>query len=143
MNDANGIGQRATAMIGRRNGRVTAARVATLTALLGAKRALTHEEISDVLARAGGGIDRVTLYRVLDWLVDNGLAHKVAGVNRAWHFNAAVDEAAPHAHFECNDCHTIYCLESARPAVAVSLPQGFQLDHAELMLNGRCAACRA
>ncbi|MFN3594830.1 MAG: Fur family transcriptional regulator [Thiobacillaceae bacterium] len=74
----------------RRYGRATPARVAVLRLLLTADSALTHAEVA---ARLGGGVDRVTLYRVLDWLVSRGLAHRIAGEDRIWRFGVNVARA--------------------------------------------------
>ncbi|MGB7989106.1 MAG: Fur family transcriptional regulator [Candidatus Methylophosphatis roskildensis] len=123
-------------------GRVTRPRAAVFEILLGAGRALTHEEIAAELAARGIAPDRVTLYRNLDWLVANGLAHRVSGADRVSRFNAAGDEQHGHAHFQCDQCNAVFCLEALQPAVAASLPAGFSLDHAELTLHGRCPKCR-
>ena len=68
--------------------RVTNARIEILATLLEADGALTHAEIEGLLAQASG-IDRVTVYRVLDWLTAQNLAHKISGDDRVWRFNAA------------------------------------------------------
>ena len=57
------------------------------------------------------GFDRVTLYRVLEWLVDNGLAHRVTDAQRVFRFSAADDTAkghASHAHFRCEVCARVF-----------------------------------
>ncbi|MBK8524409.1 MAG: hypothetical protein IPL58_10055 [Betaproteobacteria bacterium] len=40
-------------------------------------------------ALGAGSLDRVTLYRVLDWLVESGLAVKGADERRVWRFSLA------------------------------------------------------
>ncbi|TMH21317.1 MAG: transcriptional repressor, partial [Betaproteobacteria bacterium] len=59
-----------------------------LAALLRADEALTHHEVEHRLRR-GQDVDRVTLYRVLEWLTEQGLVHKVSGEDRIWRFSAA------------------------------------------------------
>jgi Fur family ferric uptake transcriptional regulator len=127
--------------IAARGGRVTRARAAVLEILRAAGHALTHEEIAAELSARGVAHDRVTLYRNLDWLVANELAHRVTGADRVGRYNAAIDEAHGHAHFHCERCNAVFCLEALKPAVAASLPAGFRLDHAELTLHGRCPNC--
>lgn len=125
----------------RRHGRVTPARVDVLRLLLTADSALTHAELE---ARLGGGMDRVTLYRVLDWLVSQGLAHRIAGEDRIWRFSAGATQAHgghEHAHFLCEGCGRAYCLDELRPVVALSLPPGFRCRAAELTLHGLCPRC--
>jgi len=127
--------------------RSTAARLAVLDILLASPRALTHTEIAATATERGSGLDRVTLYRVLDWLVEKGLAHKIAGEDRVWRFNALNGETHDqarlheHAHFQCSRCGRLYCLDDLRPAFAFTLPPGFRCDHAELILRGRCPDC--
>ena len=118
--------------------RATPARVRALQVLRGAPAAMTHHEVEAAL---GAGMDRVTLYRVLDWLVAAGLAHKSADASRVFRFSAAAGgEHTAHAHFRCNDCGRVFCLDAA-PPLPPQLPQGFALSHMELDLRGRCAGC--
>lgn len=119
--------------------RATAARVSVLNVLLSADHALSHTEIDAALEKAHDMIERVTLYRVLDWLVSNKFAHKVVGADRVWRFNATL--TADHAHFNCTGCGQVYCLENLTPAVALTLPKGFKLQHADVAVQGLCPHC--
>ena len=68
--------------IRRTGARVTVPRVQILAMLLAEGAALTHQQVETRVNKAHG-IDRVTIYRVLEWLVRNGLAHRIeAGVVR-------------------------------------------------------------
>lgn len=101
--------------------RVTKVRVKVLGALLGANRAFSHQDMHDSFAE----LDRVTLYRALDCLIDAGLAHKIAGDDRIFRYSAGTDladrqTASPaefrrgqhqHGHFKCTRCARIFCLE--------------------------------
>lgn len=120
---------------------MTRTRVAVLEVLLGADQSLTHDEIGAALDARGFRHDRVTLYRALDWLVESGVAHKMHGNDRTWRFGVVAGEPHEHAHFHCDRCGKVVCLEGLKPAVAVSLPGGFQLDRASLVLYGACPSC--
>ena len=121
--------------------RATPARVRVLQLLRSAPTALTHNEIE--LALGAPSIDRVTLYRVLDWLVDSGLAHKNSDAHRVFRFSAAAaGEHATHVHFRCEHCGRVFCLEAAPPAAPI-LPAGFMLSRMDFDLRGRCADCAA
>ena len=85
--------------------------------------------------------DRVTLYRALDWLVEQGIAQRIAGGERAWRFEIRRGDAHRHAHFHCDRCGQILCLEDVPAAASPALPAGFELDRAELVLHGACADC--
>ena len=119
--------------------RATDARIAVLETLLSAEHALTHLEIEQALAGRRRKIDRVTLYRVLDWALNQSLIHKMTGADRVWRFNAT--PTADHAHFNCTHCGQIYCLENLTPAVALTLPKGFKLQHADVSVQGLCPHC--
>jgi Fur family ferric uptake transcriptional regulator len=118
--------------------RATAIRERVLAALLEAKRPLSHHELGSQLAP----IDKVTLYRVLDWLVRQRIAHRVAGGDRVRRFAVAEPRHAEHAHFECLRCSAVSCL-SDLPArsLAVAIPRGYRLDTVELTAKGLCARC--
>ncbi len=122
--------------------RLTAPRAAVLETLLGARRALTHHEIEAALAPRLA-VDRVTVYRVLDWLVELGLAHRIAGEDRTWRFLASQgEEHAAHAHFMCSRCGRTICLDGVAVPPAVKVPRGFEPSRVELNVKGVCAACR-
>lgn len=124
----------------RSHGRATPARVSVLDVLLAAPHALSHAELEAHLD-GDPGPDRVTLYRVLDWLVSQGLAHKIAGDDRAWRFNAVARENHGHAHFHCTRCGQVFCLSELQPAFAFNLPPGYLYQKAELSIQGLCPSC--
>ena len=120
--------------------RVTGARVRLLELLRGADTALTHAEIEDRARNLV--VDRVTIYRVLDWLVENGLAHRIAGPDRVWRFTTGASPTGGHAHIHCNQCGRTVCMGEIAPP-ALRLPKGFKLESVELKVNGLCASCDA
>jgi Fur family ferric uptake transcriptional regulator len=105
--------------------RITPARVKVLAALLGAHRAFSHQDVQETFT----DMDRVTLYRALDCLIDAGLAHKIAGDDRVFRYSAGNEHGAPeapqpagsrtqaptqhqHGHFKCTRCAKVFCLSS-------------------------------
>jgi Fur family ferric uptake transcriptional regulator len=131
----------AQALLARRGARATRARVDVLAVLLGSREALSHHDVERRLTR-GHDIDRVTLYRVLEWLTAQGLAHKVASDVRIWRFSAAGHGGeGAHAHFQCSDCGRVVCLEQAR-IPAIPLPEGFLRAEVDITVKGTCDACR-
>lgn len=134
---------RAQALI-RPQGRLTPTRARVLAALLQASRALTHGELVRQLGETAP-LDRVTLYRVLEWLIREGLAHKIAGEDRVWRFNANSRETTTdphrHAHFHCRRCGKVYCLEQIGTAFALNLPEGFLAEEVDLTISGHCPGC--
>ncbi|MBR0567698.1 transcriptional repressor [Azoarcus sp. L1K30] len=128
-------------LIADHGGRVTRTRVAVIEALQIAPAPMSHEDLGAALAADDIPHDRVTLYRALDWLVEQGIARRIAGSDRAWRFEVVRPDSHRHAHFHCDRCGRVICLESLQPSSAVSLPDGYQLDRAELVLHGACATC--
>ncbi|WP_055326073.1 Fur family transcriptional regulator [Ralstonia solanacearum] len=128
--------------------RVTEPRVRVLAALMQGDAPLSHQAVCDTLP-ADAGIDRVTVYRVLDWLVAGGIVHKTAGADRVFRFSLAEHDAAreaahrAHSHFHCTQCGRDFCLETATPPAVPTpaLPAGFAADHTELTIKGCCADC--
>ena len=123
-------------------GRNTEARRNVLACLIGAGRALSHAEIEAQLTDTD--LDRVTLYRVLEWLVEQSLAHRVGGLSgfdRAMRFAFSRPERrSAHAHFQCVQCGTTMCLDDvAVPPLPV--PGGIELQGIELAAFGYCASC--
>lgn len=121
--------------------RLTRPRQTILASLLAAGNALTHDELEHRLQKIGEPIDRVTIYRVLEWLVEHHFAHRVATEARAWRFSAILEEGSEHGHFECRDCERVFCLSEAEPALRVEVPAGFRVEESELMVRGRCPEC--
>jgi Fur family ferric uptake transcriptional regulator len=121
---------------------VTPARLAVLEILLGSVAALTHHEIEDSIEERGLDVDRVTLYRVLDWLVEHDLAHRIATTNRVWRFNAADRlHNGEHPHFHCTQCGRIICLDGPDSASDLALPPGYRPERMEINVHGLCAVC--
>jgi Fur family ferric uptake transcriptional regulator len=132
---------RARARLKGAGARVTATRLAVLEMLLGSPRALSHQEVEQAVRGVGVDIDRVTVYRVLDWLVAHDLAHRIAAEDRVWRFNAADREVSGHAHFQCIRCGQVYCLDDLQPAMTFALPAGYRFQRSELTIQGTCPDC--
>lgn len=141
--NAPSLTSRAEVLIGETGSRLTLARVRVLAFLLAQQAAVTHHDIEAALD-SEDRIDRVTLYRTLDWLVAQGLAHKMLGEDRVWRFRANETAAAhrQHAHFKCERCATMICLGSMAPSSkSLALPEGYRALEVEMTVKGLCPAC--
>jgi Fur family transcriptional regulator, ferric uptake regulator len=128
--------------------RVTGARVKVLAALMQSDEALMHTDLQRRLEQGDSSVvlDRVTLYRVLEWLVDHGLAHRVAGPDRVWRFSVDADPHHAHGHFKCRQCERMFCMKASATlgrGVRSMLPPGFAGQEIELTVLGLCADCAA
>lgn len=118
----------------------TKARIAVLETLVQSANALSHTEIIERMS--GREFDRVTIYRVLDWLTENGLAHKISGDNRAWKFQlTSLQKAHQHAHLQCTACGKITCIHELEPHFPPALLKKYQVSNIEVTLKGICADC--
>jgi Fur family transcriptional regulator, ferric uptake regulator len=131
--------------------RITQPRVAVLSMLMSSDHAVSHLDVAHAIS-LHKPVDRVTVYRVLEWLTQLGLAHRIACDDRVWRFmfNAALPGSAKlaepnqpheHAHFTCTQCGHMSCLESVSTKLQFQLPKGFKTQEIDLMLRGVCAAC--
>jgi Fur family ferric uptake transcriptional regulator len=123
--------------------KVTQPRLRVLAALSRATAQLSHGELEERLAlSAEGGLDRVTLYRVLDSLVDCGLALRTVDGRGVYRFMLSSIQAAhaAHAHFHCQHCGGVTCLEQM-PAPVAALPPGFVARQVAIEVHGLCAQC--
>ena len=123
--------------------RRTQARQVVLDLLAKVPRPLSHQEIAR--RKAVRELDRVTLYRTLTTLQEAGLIHRIQGVDGVWRFGAHRAEAGrcggDHIHFLCLDCNRMTCLPE-QPLPWVQAPDGAEIAGKQLLVYGRCAACR-
>lgn len=134
--------KQAEEMIRRRGERVTSSRVQILAMLLAEQRTVTHHEIEERLRNTTHRLDRVTLYRVLEWLNDKCFVHKVVSDDRTWRFRANTHiYPHQHAHFECMRCTTVICLDEMKVEYDRPLPAGYRSQEIELTVKGLCAEC--
>lgn len=136
--------------------RPTKARLAVLATIAEAKSALSHPEILERLS-AQKEFDRVTIYRVLDWLTEHRLIHKISGENRAWKFQLSLTQYSPsegsvglklltsshhqHAHLHCSVCGKITCIHELEPKFSAKTLQKYQVSKVEINITGICADC--
>lgn len=119
----------------------TEARVAILTALLEATSPLRQDQIGGHVASRT--LNKVTVYRTLESLVEAGLVHRVFMQNRAWHFELAdhCTETQCHPHFTCTSCGVTHCLTEISLPMAKIPRKGFIINRQQVQLEGLCPAC--
>ena len=127
-------------MIRSRAERVTPGRMQVLAMLLEEQRAVSHHEIEQWF-QGKRRLDRVTLYRVLEWLNDRGYIHRVVGDDRVWRFRANTDlNPHQHAHFECTRCTTVICLDDTK--AEYNRPSACRLSLPTYRVDGEGIMCR-
>ena len=135
---------RADAMLAARNLRLTPVRRQTLQILLAEHRALGAYEVLDKLADAGFGKQPPVAYRALEFLVEQGLAHKVRRLNA---FAACMHPDTDHApaFLICRGCNALAetAAEAVRAALdAAAAAAGFVVERTSIEALGLCPKCR-
>jgi Fur family ferric uptake transcriptional regulator len=121
--------------------RPTAARSAVLGVLMSAEGAISHTEIIERMS-AGYQFDRVTIYRVLEWLTDHHLIHRIASEDRAWKFQVSHHGTShQHAHLQCTQCKKTVCLDEIEPSLPAQITSQFKVESVDMIIKGRCADC--
>jgi Fur family ferric uptake transcriptional regulator len=135
--------------------RPTKARLAVLNSIAEASSALSHPEILEQLSEQKE-FDRVTVYRVLDWLTEHQLIHRISGDNRAWKFQlsqqryTAVTSQSDigmlaqnhrHAHLHCNVCGQITCIHELEPHFPQAALDKYQVGTIDINIKGVCLQC--
>lgn len=105
--------------------------------------ALAHKDFQDIM---GNSCDRVTIYRALERLFEEGKIHKITnfdGVivyalckNCDNHNHIHQDE---HIHFSCEKCKTTQCLELNLPKI--ELPKNYKISQKQFLFSGICPKC--
>ncbi len=125
--------------------RVTAPRRAVWDVLRQAGGHLTVEDVAGRLMAAGADVDVASVYRTLGLLEQLGLAR----MSRLGERDAGRWELAhpdEHFHLVCTGCGEVdHHVGSLVAEIRAHLADGhgFEVDNVELVVNGRCDACRS
>ncbi len=105
---------------------------------------LSAGDIFETLER-GDSINRVTIYRILDLLVDHGVVERISSGGRAAFYGLAPnDHHRPHPHFYCKSCGRMDCLNPESMTVETEpLWKTFpgRIDKVEVRVDGVCKNC--
>ena len=105
---------------------------------------LNVREIFDTLNRRSN-INRVTIYRILDLLVENGIVDRLSGGGRSFYYGLAPNEHHhPHPHFYCKSCGNMECLNpESLPLDMAPLRRTYpgSVENVEVRVDGVCKNC--
>ena len=105
---------------------------------------LSATDIFTTLERSSS-INRVTVYRILDLLVDHDIAERLSTGGRAAYYGLAPNEFhQPHPHFYCKSCGQMDCLNPESLNVDTDLLwKTFpgRIDKVEVRVDGICKNC--
>jgi len=119
----------------------TESRKSILGVLMKAKSPRTAEEIISAIGKTK--INKVTIYRTLDSMIEGGLVHRAFVSDESCHYEMAdrCTEHQCHPHFICTDCGKTQCLTKVTVPMAKSAPAGFVIHRQQVRLEGLCPDC--
>ena len=121
--------------------RTTAARLAVIRRLQGARSPVSHAEVAENLVPLG--FDKATIFRNLTDLVDAGLVSRTELGDHVWRFELRNPKhpEGHHPHFVCVDCGMVTCIHDG------DIPKSAQKSWSkvgsvtEILLKGHCLTC--
>ncbi len=123
---------------------VTANRLLIMKVIGSNNAPLTAVEVFNTVERTRS-INRVTVYRILDLLVENNLLQRISTGGRAAHFGMAPNEHhPPHPHFFCMQCGLMNCLNPESLTLhSENLETTFpgRIQRIEIRVEGICSTC--
>ena len=122
--------------------RPTPNRLAVYAALAEAREALSPPALLQRL-RTGRAMDKVTLYRTLDSLLEKALVTRHQAGDGSVRYCAATPCHPEHHHFYCTRCQRLLCLDPQPMPLHPALPPGADLAHIHIRLDGTCPQCRS
>lgn len=122
--------------------RNTQAKTEILHVLKQTGNAMSHGELQEKL---NGLCNRVTIYRVLERLENEGKIHKIINVDGVVNYAICKDcrkenHSHNHLHFNCEQCKKVICIENITPEV--NLPKNFIVNRYNLVISGICPVCQ-
>jgi Fur family ferric uptake transcriptional regulator len=95
--------------------------------------------------RRTAAINRVTVYRILDILVEKGVVERLSGGGRSLMYGIAPNEHHPaHPHFRCTTCGGMQCLQPNTLKMDLrGIERSFvgEVQSVEVRVDGICRQC--
>ncbi|WP_051212393.1 Fur family transcriptional regulator [Rubritepida flocculans] len=141
---------RAAALCAARGAQLTPLRRQVLRLVLAAEQPVGAYALLDQLKAERGGAAPPTVYRALDFLLEQGLIHKLERLNaflpcvEAGHAHAPGEHDHPHQFLICRRCGgttEIADHAAAHALEAAAARAGFRVQRMTVELEGLCARC--
>ncbi|NHN25411.1 transcriptional repressor [Flavobacterium jejuense] len=121
------------------NRRKTKSKRDVLEALKSKGSAMSHEMLEAVVE----DYNRATIYRILNRFREEGIVHRIVGVNGKQYFAICTNcekenHNHNHIHFQCNTCEKVECLNEE---LQINLPKGYVLEGFNGLVSGLCSNC--
>jgi Fur family ferric uptake transcriptional regulator len=122
--------------------RNTTAKTTILKMITQSSVALSQIEIQNSLNDI---CDRVTIYRVLDRLVNEDMIHKIVTIDgttkyaSCHHSHENEHHIHNHLHFSCEKCLSVTCLDTVKPIYIIA--DNYLVKEVNFTLSGLCPNC--
>jgi Fur family ferric uptake transcriptional regulator len=106
--------------------------------------ALSAVEIEDELRSLGRPTGRASIYRVLDLLVEHGLAERLELGDGQARFERSQPDGEHHHHLVCDRCGQLVAFDDPgleRAIDRLSDRLGVRIDSHDVLLHGACQSC--
>ena len=124
----------------------TSNRLRVLEIIGNSRHPLSAQEVIEKLNN-GREINRVTVYRILDILVEKKLVERISAGDRSFRYGLAPNaNHQPHAHFYCSECGEMECLGPEDIYLDTEpLGRSFpgSIERVEVRFDGVCEDCRS
>ena len=121
--------------------KATSTRLEVLSVIFDYNKAIPFSAIQKALH----DFDRVTLYRTIQVLTDNGIIHKALKEDNETFFAMCSTSCTTdthnhqHVHFKCSNCQAVTCVQAVN-SINLSIP-GHAIESFEITATGVCALC--
>lgn len=136
---------KAAALCASRGARLTELRRQVLELVWRSHEPVGAYAVLEQLQRDRGGAAPPTVYRALDFLLAQGLIHRLESLNAF--IGCPIPERRHNSQFLiCTECGGVAEIDDARIDAAIARSaerQGFSVEHLTVELQGRCPACNA
>lgn len=86
--------------------------------------------------------DKVTIYRILQSFLDDGIIHKAVSFDgNSYYFICKTCQKVHfhnHYHFKCNVCGKVECINEE---IEVKIPQNYTIENMNFWISGVCENC--
>jgi len=114
-------------IIQEKNLKLTTARKELLSIFVKSKKPLAYEDIKDKLT-----MDKATFYRNISKFEGESIVHSFESNDKKRYYEV---QNAPHAHFICNSCNAIECLQDA---ITLQI-KNYTVE--DVLVKGICSKC--
>lgn len=123
--------------------RPTPNRILVLRSLMESVSPLSMTDLEQML----DPMEKSSIFRVLNTLLEHDMVHAIEdgrgiAMYEICHSDHHGEDNDMHAHFYCENCHRVFCLESV-PAHIPPVPDGFSVKAVNYMLKGICRDCQS